>query len=127
MKKRVIMVVAIVALVAILGIACVACNADSYVKKLDKAGFLAFSIDKEGLLEYGFTEEEVKELGIEWLVVGTKVELFNPKPDMVMVFKVKDASVIEDIKAEIDDMKYSKATGKLVVLATSQEALDAVK
>ncbi|MEG2274656.1 MAG: hypothetical protein RSC44_04915, partial [Clostridia bacterium] len=46
-KKKIISIIAIIALVAVLGICLVACNADSYGKKLEKAGYtVTKSIDE---------------------------------------------------------------------------------
>jgi len=62
MSKKVMAVVAVVALVAILGICLVACNAESYEKKLEKAGYTVTSM----------SADEAKEEGAEWGVLGVK-------------------------------------------------------
>lgn len=71
MSKKVMAVVAVVALVAILGICLVACNAESYEKKLEKAGYTVTSM----------SADEAKEEGAEWGVAGFK------GTDMVTVMK----------------------------------------
>ena len=53
MSKKVMAVVAVVALVAILGICLVACNAESYEKKLEKAGYTVTSMSAEEAKEEG--------------------------------------------------------------------------
>lgn len=79
MSKKVMAIVAVIALVAILGVCLVACNAESYEKKLEKAGYTVTSM----------TSDEAKEEGAEWGVVGIK------GTDMITVVKF----------AKIDDAK----------------------
>lgn len=85
-NKKIVAVVAIIALVAVLGVCLVACNADSYTKKLEKAGYNVSSYKAE-------KDEEGK---IEWGVVGTKVG------SMVTVVKYKSS---DDAKKAEEDQK----------------------
>lgn len=62
-NKKVLAIVAVIALVAILGVCLIACNADSYTKKLEKAGYTVSS----------YKGENGDEAKIEWGVVGIKV------------------------------------------------------
>ena len=64
MSKKVMAVVAVVALVAILGICLVACNAESYEKKLEKAGYTVTSM----------SADEAKEEGAEVFVICAQIE-----------------------------------------------------
>ena len=50
MNKKVMAIVAVIALVAILGICLVACNAESYEKKLEKAGIDPNTLNKNASL-----------------------------------------------------------------------------
>lgn len=59
-NRKVLAIVAVIALVAILGVCLIACNADSYTKKLEKAGYKVSS----------YTAEKSEEGKIEWGVVG---------------------------------------------------------
>lgn len=67
MNKKVISIIAIVAIIAILGVVLVACNADSYQKKLEKAGYEVI------VLEGDEAKEEAESEGdIEWVVTASK-------------------------------------------------------
>ena len=78
-------VVAVVALVAILGICLVACNAESYEKKLEKAGYTVTSM----------SAEEAKEEGAEWGVVGVKGK------DMVTVVKFAKSDDAKEFESNV--------------------------
>ena len=56
MNKKVISIIAIIALVAILGVCLVACNAETYAKRLEKAGYKVEIVD---------LSDEDKEEGVE--------------------------------------------------------------
>ncbi len=99
-NKKIIAVVAIIALVAVLGVCLVACNADSYTKKLEKAGYTVSSYKAE-------KDEEGK---IEWGVTGAK-----SLTDTVTVIKYKKT---DDAKAAESDLnKTLEAAGILGDLA----------
>ncbi|HAT83434.1 MAG TPA: hypothetical protein DE061_01030 [Clostridiales bacterium] len=85
MSKKVMAVVAVVALVAILGICLVACNAESYEKKLEKAGYTVTSM----------SADEAKEEGAEWGVVGVK------GTDMVTVVKFAKTDDAKEFESNV--------------------------
>lgn len=80
MNKKVLAIISIIALVAILGVCLVACNADSYEKKLDKAGYAVSVLQGEDAKDKADTDA-----AIEWLVSGAK-----SAKDYVMVIKFKN-------------------------------------
>lgn len=115
MKKKIIAVVAIVALVAILGVCLVACNADSYKKKLDKAGYTVTV----------FEADDVDEgVNIEWGLYAVKTS--GVSMDMVTVAKYKsekDAKKAEE-RGKNEHMSTYRS-GKLVIVGTEQGVKDA--
>ena len=90
MSKKVMAVVAVVALVAILGICLVACNAESYEKKLEKAGYTVTSM----------SAEEAKEEGAEWGVVGVKGK------DMVTVVKFAKSDDAKEFESNVPTLGH---------------------
>lgn len=102
-NKKVIAIVAVIALVAILGVCLVACNADSYTKKLEKAGYTVSS----------YKADKGEEASIEWGVVGIKTG------SMVTVVKYKstdDAKKAEESqKNAIIKVGDVYRTGKIVI------------
>ena len=88
MNKKVISIIAIIALVAILGVCLVACNADTYAKRLEKAGYTVEVID---------LSEEDKEEGIVWAVSAAKGTSLT---DIQMVAVTKFATT-EDAKKAV--------------------------
>lgn len=116
MNKKVMAIVAVIALVAILGICLVACNAESYEKKLEKAGYTVVKTEAE-------EEDGVK---IEWAVSGTKVSGLNV--DTVAIAKY--ANTDDAKKAEADAIKVLGEDcvyriGKIVMAGTKQGLKDA--
>lgn len=88
MNKKVLAIISIIALVAILGVCLVACNADSYEKRLDKAGY------NPVVLQGDDAKEEVKtDAAIEWVVSGAK-----SAKDYVMVIKFKNTDDAKDFE-----------------------------
>ena len=85
MNKKVMALVAVIALVAIHGICLVACNAESYEKKLEKAGYTVTSM----------SAEEAKEEGAEWGVVGVKGK------DMVTVVKFAKSDDAKEFESNV--------------------------
>ena len=85
MNKKIMAIVAVIALVAILGICLVACNAESYEKKLEKAGYTVTSM----------SAEEAKEEGAEWGVVGVKGK------DMVTVVKFAKSDDAKEFESNV--------------------------
>lgn len=127
MNKKVMAIVAVIALVAILGICLVACNAESYEKKLEKAGYKVQS----------YTGDEAKDeadsnADIEWLVVGVKgsISLSGIEGDIVSVVKFKNTDDAKDYesdtkKALSEDCVYR--VGKIVIVGTSKQAVKDAK
>lgn len=100
MKKKVIIsIVAIIALIGILGVVLVACNADSYSKKLKKAGYEVASIKADDIKEYGFDPGDIK-----WVVKGVK------GIDSVTVVKFKKQSQAKDAEKEMKDVPFQVLT-----------------
>lgn len=126
MKKRIIALIACVALVSILGICLIACNddiaksdanADTYTKKLEKAGYTVESLDVDDV-----------DADIEWGVSATKTKGFLDGFDYVSVIKytnTDDAKEVEEalIKQLGEDFVYR--TGKIVMYGTEQGVKDA--
>ena len=116
MNKKVMAIVAVIALVAILGICLVACNAESYEKKLEKAGYTVVKSEAD-------EDDGVK---IEWMVSGTKMEGINI--DTVTI--IKYANTDDAKKAEEDAIKLLGEDcvyriGKIVMGGTRQGLKDA--
>ena len=119
MNKKVISIVAIIALVAILGVCLVACNADSYAKKLEKAGYV---VEK-------FTGDDAEaEEGVKWAVVGVKLDGLSSKKVSVYGFdKADDAKEYAELAANFygEDLVY--VSGKVVIVGTSADAVKDAK
>ncbi len=121
-NKKVLAIVAVIALVAVLGVCFAACNADSYTKKLEKAGYTVGS----------YTAEKSEEGKIEWGLTGVKLG------DTVTVVKYKktdDAKAAEsNWQATINGtggwsglagLEKVYRTGKIVIFGTEQGVKDA--
>ena len=127
MSKKVMAVVAVVALVAILGICLVACNAESYEKKLEKAGYKVTSYTGDDA-----KDEAKSDADIEWFVVGVKgsISLSGIEGDIVSVAKFKNTDDAKDyesnsIKGLGEDCVYR--VGKIVIVGTSKQAVKDAK
>lgn len=115
MKKRILAVVAIIALVAILGVVLCACNADSYAKKLEKAGYKVIVADEEDLADMDGK--------VVWGVSGSK------GLDNVTIIKFKTA---DDAKEYADELPTGKVGGFEMVVEKSGKVVfygtpDAIK
>jgi hypothetical protein len=120
MNKKVISIVAIVCLVAILGICLVACNADSYVKKLEKAGYMVTKLDGED------AKEEMGAEGIKWMVMGIKMDFMSPDSVIVICFdKADDAKAFAEAMEGEDETEHVEVSGKIVFIGTEQGVKDA--
>jgi len=128
MNKKVMAIVAVIALVAILGICLVACNAESYEKKLEKAGYKVTSYTGDDA-----KEEANSDADVEWVVAGVKASLSlsdGLDGDIVSVVKFKNTDDAKDyesdaIKALGEDRVYR--TGKIVIVGTSKQAVKDAK
>lgn len=117
MNKKVISIIAIVAIIAILGVVLVACNADSYQKKLEKAGYEVIAIEAD----------EDEEADVEWAVKGTKVEglLDVDTVTVVKYANTDDAKEAEELAIEIYGEDGVYRTGKILIFGTEQGVKDA--
>ena len=121
MNKKVISIVAIIALVAILGVCLVACNADSYAKKLEKAGYTVqkFTGDE--------ANDEAKAEGVKWMVFGIK---FNSVTDadsvsVVAFDNADDAKEYADSVVKMFGEDCVHVLGKIVIFGSEQGIKDA--
>jgi hypothetical protein len=120
MNKKVISIVAIIALVAILSVCLIACNADTYAKRLEKAGYKVEVVD---------LSEEDQEDGIVWAVSATKGTSLT---DIQIVAITKFASVEDAEKAVAEAEKANSIVGmtierkgSIVIIGTEQGVKDA--
>ena len=126
MNKKVMAIVAVIALVAILGICLVACNAESYEKKLEKAGYKATTYTGDDA-----KDEADSDADVEWVVVGVKAEISLASGldgDFVTVIKFKNTDDAKDAEADAieglgKDCVYR--IGKIVISGTEQGVKDA--
>lgn len=118
MNKKVISIVAIIALVAILSVCLIACNADTYAKRLEKAGY---TVTKS-------VAEEEKEDGIQWAVSGTKKGegLFEGETVTIKKYVNEDDAVkAEEIAIKLFGESRVYRTGTIVISGTEQGVKDA--
>ncbi|MEG2450543.1 MAG: hypothetical protein RSB09_02290 [Clostridia bacterium] len=99
-KKKIISIIAIIALVAVLGVCLVACNADSYEKKLTKAGYDVTVSTAEDIKEFDKEDGEVA-----WVVTG---------------FKGLDGVTVIKFKKTDDAKKYATKMGVLAGLGKQE-------
>lgn len=122
MNKKVISIVAIIALVAILGVCLVACNADSYAKKLEKAGYIVQKFTGEE------AESEAEVEGIKWAVMGMKLEGLSSKVVSVIGFdNADDAKAYADATADVLGEDRVHVSGKVVIVGSSADAVKDAK
>ncbi len=118
MNKKVISIIAIVAIIAILGVVLVACNADSYQKKLEKAGY-------EVAVFEGDDADSKADGDVEWVVVA------NKGLDSVMIIKfanTDDAKEYEEnaLNLSIGSIKkVCERSGKIIFTGSEQAVKDA--
>lgn len=116
MNKKVISIIAIVAIIAILGVVLVACNADSYQKKLEKAGYKVVAVEAD----------EDDDYEIEWSVEGVKPDGLSTTFVSVTKFADKDdAKDYVDFLGGESDKVYR--TGKIVIVGSSAQAVKDAK
>ena len=121
-NKKILAIVAIIALVAILGVCLVACNADSYAKKLEKAGYTVQKLE---------AEKDEDGHAIEWTVNASKKGeglLGVVDGDTVSVTKFKsedDAKEAEELAKAFWGEKGVYRSGKIVISGTEQGVKDA--
>ena len=123
MSKRIISIVAIVALVAVLGVCLVACgkDAESFTKKLEKAGY---TVEQAGDEDLAMLQSFGIDFKIEWVIEAKKgtdevtVMCFAEK-DMAKAFEtmLNMTAGTTGIKAEVD--------GKILYAGTAQGIKDA--
>ena len=122
MNKKVISIVALIALVAILGVCLVACNADSYAKKLEKAGYM---VDKYTGAD---AEAEAEAEGVKWVVMGAKVDGINARMVSVLGFdNADDAKAYAEATADLVGEDRVHVSGKVVVVGSSADAVKDAK
>ncbi|MEG2541399.1 MAG: hypothetical protein RSB59_06505 [Clostridia bacterium] len=120
-KKKIISIIAIIALVAVLGVCLVACNADSYEKKLTKAGYDVTVSTAEDIKEFDKEDGEVV-----WALVGAKVGSF----DGVSIIKFKKTDDAKKyatkmgVAAGLANMEVYRS-GSIVIIATKKGIKDA--
>ena len=123
MNKKVISIVAIIALVAILGVCLVACNADSYAKKLEKAGYVVEKFTGDDAAEEADAE------GVKWVVVGIKLNNLLDS-DMVMVVgfdNADDAKAYAETATDLVGEDCVHISGKVVIVGSSADAVKDAK
>ena len=111
-KKRIVTIVAIVALVAVMAVVFAACNADTYQKRLEKAGY-----EVEIMSADDFDSAE-----IEWGLIA-----WNPKTDdVVNVIKFKSISKAKDAEAEYKKLgDYVERSSAVLFVGTELGVADA--
>lgn len=115
MNKKVLAIVAVIALVAILGVCLVACNADSYAKKLDKAGYDVQTFE-------GDEADDRADADVEWVVIAARLKT----ADSVTVAKFHSTDDAKDTEEKAKEMKMNVyRTGKIVIIGTEQGVKDA--
>ena len=122
MNKKVISIVAIIALVAIIGVCLVACNADSYAKKLQKAGYVVDKYTGED------AEAESEAEGVKWAVVGMKLDGLSSRVVSVLGFdNADDAKAYAEATADLVGEERVYVSGKVVIVGSTAEAVKDAK
>jgi len=122
MNKKIVSIIAIIALVAILGVCLVACNEETYVKRLEKAGYKVETMSQEDVDE--FVQQSEIQLDLEWGVGGEK------GTDVITILgfgNKEDAEAFERIinmTSNITGMK-AEVKGKVLFVGTEQGIKDA--
>ena len=122
MNKKVISIVAIIALVAILGVCLVACNADSYAKKLEKAGYMVEKYTGDD------AAEEAEAEGVKWAVVGMKLDGLSSRMVSVIGFdNADDAKAYAETATDLVGEDCVHISGKVVIVGSSADAVKDAK
>lgn len=122
MNKKVISIVAIIALVAILGVCLVACNADSYAKKLEKAGYVVEKYTGED------AEAEAEAEGVKWAVLGVKLDGLSSRMVSVLGFdNADDAKAYAETATDLVGEDCVHVSGKVVIVGSSADAVKDAK
>jgi hypothetical protein len=125
MNKKVISIVAIIALVAILSVCLIACNADTYAKRLEKAGYTVEVATQEDMevLATNFKDLGVQ-LEIKWAVGGTK----GSDNVTVIAFATEEQATayanMINLTSQISKMK-AETKGKILIAGSEQGIKDA--
>ena len=109
-KKRIVAIVAIIALIAVMAVVFAACNADTYRKRLEKAGYEVETLDQSKLENL----DSAAYKNVEWAVSARKPSLSSEMTDNVMVLKYKSLSSAKDAEAEFE--KMAKETNEMIDL-----------
>lgn len=111
-KKRIVAIVAIIALISVMAVVFAACNAETYQKRLEKAGY-----EVEIMSADDFDSAE-----IEW-----GLHAWNPKTDdIVIVLKFKSISKAKDAEAEYKKLdEYVERSSAVLFVGTEQGVADA--
>lgn len=111
-KKKIITIAAIIALIAVMAVVFAACNADTYQKRLEKAGY------EVEVMEFADSDS----VDIEW-----GLSAWNPKTDdRVIVVKYKSISKAKD--AEANAKKWDdcvERSSAVLFVGTEQGVADA--
>ena len=122
MNKKVISIVAIIALVAILGVCLVACNADSYAKKLEKAGYMVQKFTGDD------AEAESEAEGVKWAVMGVKLDGLSSRVVSVLGFdNADDAKAYAEATADALGEERVYVSGKVVIVGSTADAVKDAK
>lgn len=122
MNKKVISIIAIVCIIAVLGLCLVACNADSYAKRLEKAGYMVEKFTGDDAAEESDAE------GAKWAVLGIKLEGFSSAMVTVVGFDSADnAKAYADAMVELVGEDCVDVSGKVVIVGTSADAVKDAK
>lgn len=123
MSKKVISIIAIIALVAVLGVCLVACNADSYTKKLEKAGYTVSSYTGDDAKDESDSDADVK-----WVVSAEKS--LTEYVSVICFNKTDDAKAYEEKASKytgtiLGVTVVCERQGKIVFYGTEQAVKDA--
>lgn len=122
MNKKVISIIAIVCIIAVLGLCLVACNADSYAKRLEKAGYMVEKFTGDDAAEESDAE------GAKWAVLGIKLEGFSSAMVTVVGFDSTDnAKAYADAMVQLVGEDCVDVSGKVVIVGTSADAVKDAK
>ncbi len=121
MLKKVVSLVAIISIVAVFGVCLAACNSDTYVEKLEKAGYTVESWDGDEA-----KDETDSEYDVEWAIFAAKGDALNIV-SIVCFYNIDDAKAYEaKLKEKSDIIGYTvERKFKTVFVGTEQAIKDA--